>query len=199
MNKEQERSARAKAELEKIIQAAQQVAADGPGRKPTALANMPRVQRYVMEKAVGVRRENGAVKLTRLTNRHYRIIGLHLEGKSLEEISSTLHVSFSTISRVVNDPLAQGILRKVYTHREEEIQSLAGRALQATRDALKEDQPIGVKLRGVDRFIKMREAMLSKDTGRESAEDVVARILSQANFVNSNVQINVGDTSASTK
>ena len=170
----------------------------GPvGRKPTALAYLTRPDRYLAEKRAGIRRENGAMKLTRLTHRHYKIIGLHLEGKSLEEISNTLHISFSTISRVLNDPLSQGILKRVYSHREEEIHSLAGKAIEATREALTGDHPIGVKLRGVDRFVKIREVMVNKEQGRESAEDVIARILSNAKFINSNVQINVGETSAS--
>lgn len=173
----------------------------GPvGRTPTALAYLPRQHRYLAEKRSGLRRENGALKLTRLTHRHYKIIGLHLEGKSIEEIANTLHLSFSTISRVLNDPLSQGILKRVYNHREEEIHALAGKAIEATREALTGDHPIGVKLRGVDRFVKIRETMVNKEQGRESAEDVIARILSNAKFVNSNVQINVnsGEQSAST-
>lgn len=201
MTTDAERSAAAKAEILALINkqyGAKPAEGATRGRKPTQLAHMPTTQRYAVEKATGIRRENGAMKLTRLTHRHYKIIGLHLEGKSIEEIANTLHLSFSTISRVLNDPLSQGILKRVYNHREEEIHALAGKAIAATREALTGDHPVSVKLRGVDRFVKIRETMVNKEQGRESAEDVIARILSNAKFVNSNVQINVGDTSAST-
>jgi transposase len=200
-NSKSERSEKVKAEILALMNkqfAAPKQEVVGPvGRKPTALAYLARPQRYLAEKRAGIRRENGALKLTRLTHRHYKIIGLHLEGKSIEEISNTLHLSYSTISRVLNDPLAQQILKRVYNHREEEIHALAGKAIEATREALTGDYPVAVKLRGVDRFVKIREVMVNKEQGRESAEDVIARILSNAKFINSNVQINVGDTSAS--
>lgn len=173
------------------------------GRKPIDLPTIPapgggNLARYAIEKLTGLRRENGAMKLKRLTHRHYRIIGLHLEGNSLEQISSSMHITFTTISRVLNDPLAQSILKRVYGHREEEIEALTGKAIDATRSAITGDHPIGMKLRGVDRLIKIREVMLSKDKGRESAEDVIARMLRGATFINSQVQINAGVTSNET-
>lgn len=161
------------------------------GRKPGALATLPQTQRYLMEKRVGIRRENGSAKLSKLTARHYKIIGLHLEGKSLEQICVECHVTISTASRVLNDPLAKSLLAKVYGHREQEIHALAGQALQATREALSPEKDIGTRLRGVDKFVKIRETMIDKEKGRETAEDVVAKILEKATINGDvNVQVN---------
>ncbi len=160
------------------------------GRKPSALATLPPTQRYLTEKRVGLRRENGAMKLKRLTARHYGIIGRHLEGKSLEQICQECHVTISTASRVLNDPLAKELLAKVYGHREQEIHALAGHAIKATRDALTGDYDIGTKLRGVDKFVKIRETMIDKEKGRETAEDVVTKLLEKAQ-INGDVNIQV--------
>lgn len=155
--------------------------------------------RYAIEKAIGKRRENGASKLKRLTNRHYNILALHLAGKSLEDICSLLRVSYTTVSRVVNDPMAQSVLKRVYNHREEEIHALAGKAIAVTRAAMNDDA-MGTRLKGVDRFLKIRETMLGKDDGRESAEDVVTRILENAKIMgNVNIQVNNGATSATSE
>lgn len=161
------------------------------GRKPSALAVLPSNQRYLTEKRIGMRRENGAMKLKRLTARHYGIIGRHLEGKSLEQICQECHVTISTASRILNDPLAKGLLAKVYGHREQEIHALAGQALQATRDALDPGKDIGTRLRGVDKFVKIRETMIDKEKSRETAEDVVASILEKAQINGTvNIQVN---------
>lgn len=161
------------------------------GRKPGPLATLPTTQRYLAEKRSGLRRENGSMKLRKLTARHYKIIGLHLEGKALEEICRECHVTISTASRVINDPLAKTLLAKVYGHREQEIHALAGQALQATREALSPEKDIGTRLRGVDKFVKIHETMVDKEKGRETAEDVVAKILEKAQIMGDvNIQVN---------
>jgi hypothetical protein len=169
-----------------------------PGRKaaevPTVLdQNGQALPRYLVEKINGQRRENGAMKLRRLTARHYRIIGMHLEGLSLERIARECLVTVSTASRIINDPLAQDIIKKVFSNREGEIQSLGGKALDAVRAGLDEGQTVGVRLKAVGAYTKMREAMLPKDKGSESAEDVIARILGNAKIIGTqNVQVNIG-------
>lgn len=179
----------------RVVAAIRESSGDGAtrGRKPGPLATLQPTQRYLAEKRAGMRRENGAMKLRRLTARHYKIIGLHLEGKSLEQICQECHITISTASRVLNDPLAKHLLSKVYSHREDELHAMAGQALQATRDALGPEKDIGTRLRGVAAFVKVRETMIDKEKGRETAEDVVARILENATVHGDvNVQVNQG-------
>jgi hypothetical protein len=168
-----------------------------PGRKaastPVVLdQNGKSLPRYLVEKLNGTRRENGAMKLKRLTARHYRIIGLHVEGKSLEQISRDCLITVSTASRILNDPLAQEIIKRMYSHRENEIQALGGQALEAVRDSLDKGQNVGTRLRGVAAYAKIRETMMPKDKGQESAEDVIARMLGSNLIVGNNVQVNIG-------
>lgn len=170
------------------------------GRKP---ANLPALTdsggralpRYLVEKVIGTRRENGALKLKRLTNRHLKLIGAHLEGLSLEQIAHANHLTIATVSRVLNDPLAQAMLKRVYTSREGEIQALGGKAVDVVRRGLDKEQPIGVQLRAVDRYTKLRETMLPKDKLSDTAEDVIARMLERGNIIGENIQINIGGKS----
>jgi len=168
------------------------------GRKP---ANLPRIRddngsllpRYLVEKATGQRRANGAMKLKSLRTRHYAIIAKHLEGKSLEQVAIECRVSINTVSRVLNDPLAQTVLKRVYVGREGEIHALSGKAIQAVRDGLSADA-IGTRLRAVDKYAKLREVMTTEKSD-ESAEDVIARMLRNATIIGENIQINVGQKS----
>jgi hypothetical protein len=166
------------------------------GRRP---ANLPALTdadgrllpKYLVEKITGVRRETGSLKLKRLTTRHMKMIGMRLEGLPLEQIAMQMSCTVATASRVLNDPLARNLLQRIYSDREDQLKALAGPATEAVRAALAKDQPMGVRLRGVDRYTKMREVMLPKDAANETAEDVIQRILNSTNFINSNVQINV--------
>ena len=86
------------------------------------------------------------MKLKRLTHRHLSIIGMHLEGHSLEVIASNMNCTLNTVSRVLNDPLAQGILKRVYEDRKGEVHALGGKAIAAVREGLDDRQPIGTRL-----------------------------------------------------
>ena len=166
------------------------------GRKPAPALPVIRdsdgnvIPRYLTEKHLGVRRENGAMKLKKLTNRHLKIVGMHLEGASVEMIASNCNCTISTVSRILNDPLAQQILKRVYSDREGEVQALGGKALQAVRDGLDKQQPINTRLRAVSSYAKVREVMMPKDKGSESAEDVIARMLAAVQINGGNVQMN---------
>ena len=167
------------------------------GRKPANLpviynANGEVVPRYLTEKMLGMRRMNGAMKLQRLTHRHLKIIGMHLEGHSLEMIAMNMPCSINTVSRVLNDPLSQVILKRTYEDRKGEVQALGGKAIAAVREGLDERHPVGTRLRAVDRFAKIRQTMLGEDAGEDSAEDVIARMLSRMNVAGDvNIQVNV--------
>lgn len=161
--------------------------------KPVVLdSNGKTLPRYLVEKLSGARRENGAMKLKRLTARHYRIIGMHLEGRSLEHIARDCLITMSTASRILNDPLAQAIIGKTLVHREAEIQALGGKAVAAVRAALGDDQTVGVRLKGVNALAKLHETLMPKDKGQESAEDVIARMLSHGAIIGTNIQVNIG-------
>lgn len=149
--------------------------------------------RYLVEKHLGIRRENGALKLKRLTARHLKVIALHLEGHSLETIANNIPCTISTVSRVLNDPLSQRILKTVYEDRKGEIHALGGKAVAAVRAGLDEKQTIGTRLRAVDRFAKIKSALVGEENSNESAEDVIARMFANTTVLgNVNIQVNQG-------
>jgi hypothetical protein len=148
----------------------------------------------LVEKVVGARRENGALKLKRLTARHLRIIGAHLSGLSIEQVAAEQRVTISTVSRVLNDPLAKTLLDRVYKSREEELHALAGQAVAAVRDGLDKGQGVTTRLRAVKTYAQLREVLLPKGVVQESAEDVIQRMLAKGTIINGdvNVQVNNG-------
>lgn len=168
------------------------------GRRPFNMpvlrdTNNKPLPRYVSEKALGIRRENGAMKLKSLRHKHLCIIGMHLQGMSLEGVALRMRCTVSTVSRILNDPLAQAILKRIYTDRQSEVEALGGKAVDVVRQALIGDHTINTKLRAVDKYAKIREVMLDKGRGSETAEDVIARMLAGGNIVGEqNVQINIG-------
>jgi len=149
---------------------------------------------YETEKRQGLRRANGARKLKKLSNRHLRIISLHLEGKSGEEIGVLLGCTIITVSRILNDPMAKEILGVIYKDRQGEIDALAGAAIDVVRGALLND---GVttreRLSAVDRFTKLKDTIGKEEDTAKTAEDVVAAIFENSEIAgDANVQINIG-------
>lgn len=145
---------------------------------------------YEREKRQGIRRANGARKLKKLSNRHLQIITKHLEGKSGEEISAEMHVTFITVSRVLNDPLAKDLISTVYRDRQGEIDALAGKAIDAVRTGLDSPSP-RVKLTAVGSFAKLKETIGKEESTAKTAEDIVAAIFKGHAGIE-NLQINIG-------
>jgi len=168
------------------------------GRKPKTIpvlrdSNGGVIPRYITEKMLGDRRPTGAMKLKHLTNRHLRIIGMHLEGHSGEFIAQQMSCTISTVSRILNDPLAQTIIKRVFEDRKGEVHALGAKALEAVRDGLAPEQSLHTRLRAVDKYAKIRTVMIGEEKGDESAEDVIARMLGRMTVVNGDVNIQVNE------
>lgn len=148
-----------------------------------------RETRYEAEKRQGLRRKNGARKLKKLSNRHLKILRMHLEGKSGEEIAANMNVTFITVSRVLNDPLAKELIATVYKDRQGEIDALAGKAIDAVRQGL-DSNNTREKLTAVGSFTKLKDVIGKEETSAKTAEDVVAEIFKRSNV--ENLQINIG-------
>ena len=162
-----------------------------PDKALVATATHPLETRYEAEKRQGLRRTNGARKLKKLSNRHLKIIGLHLEGKSGEYIADAMRVTFITVSRVLNDPLATNLISTVYRDRQGEIDALAGKAVDAVRNGLGSDNE-RVRLTAVGSFAKLKETIGKEETSAKTAEDVVAEIFSKMPIGDTNIQVNIG-------
>jgi hypothetical protein len=145
------------------------------------------ISRYAAEKLYGIRRQTGAAKLKRLTTRHYHIIARHLSGERAESIANGMGLSLTTISRVLNDPLAQDILKRSYKDRQAELDALVGEAIDSVRHAF-QNGSTSERLAAVDKYTKLKQAIAPETNPMATAEDY-ARAIVQGN---QNVQVNIG-------
>lgn len=149
---------------------------------------------YEREKRQGVRRANGARKLKKLSNRHLRIISMHLDGNSGEYIAALMNITIITVSRILNDPLAIEILGVIYKDRQGEIDALAGKAIDVIRDGLDSKLDMRIRLGAVDKFTKLKDSIGKTENTVKTAEDVVAEIFAKVKIENSNIQFNIGQS-----
>jgi len=145
--------------------------------------------RYEREKAVGIRRENGARKLKKLNTRHLSMISMRLQGCSLEQVAQSFGCTVATVSRIMNDPLAQQYLQTVYQDRKQEIDALAGKVIEAVRTGL-DSVNVRDKLAAVSKYTEVKKTIAADSAPEETAEDVAAKILSGLT-VKDNGQVNV--------
>ena len=156
------------------------------GRLPATTQTGDYLPRYQQEKLNGTRRSTGALKLKKLTSRHFEIIARHLGGQSGEEIHKEMRLSVNTISRILNDPLAKQVIDQVYRNRQAELDAMTGLALEATRESLRKGSA-NEKLRAVGAFAKLKDTIAPESKASESAEDFAQAIIKNAQ----NVQINL--------
>jgi len=143
------------------------------------------VTKYLREKALGLRRENGAMHLKKLTPRHLQMVNMQIAGMSMEEIATAMRVSLSTVWKVVTDPLAKQYLRNIYEARQQELDSLLGRTTDAVRSALTTGTT-KEKLQAVSAYAKLKQVVAPETNPAQTAEDVATAIVAKA----SNIQMN---------
>ena len=144
-------------------------------------------QVYEAQKESGERRPNGALNLKSLKPIHHKIINLHIQGTKNCDIAHAVGKTEATISRILSDPLVVGELDKAYEVEQMRLRSLTGKAIDAVEDAL-DDENKGMKLRGVDRFVKLHERIGKGKKDEQTAEDIIANIMN----LQLNVNINSG-------
>ena len=142
---------------------------------------------YEEEKQLGLRRADGSMNLTQLKPIHHRMLALYMAGFSQTDIARTLQKTDATISRWLHDPLVLLELDRFYKSQQLRLKAIAGKAVDAVDQALDADS-LSDRLKGVDRYTKLRESLGDKDQGENTAEDVIERLLQQIN-----IQVNIGD------
>jgi len=144
---------------------------------------------YEFEKRIGVRRPNGAKNLKRLKPWHRQAIAAHLAGVPSQVIAARFRKRPSTISIILNDPLAQAEIDRARAMHEAEFEALYGDMVNVLRRNLqgKDDKNA---LKAAQLFIKEKERLQGLGKGQRSAEDVIAEILGRITL-QQNVQVNV--------
>ena len=155
-------------------------------------------EQYEIEKANGTRRENGAKPLKRLKSKHLRLIALHLQGYSNQDIAEAAGVSQAWLSIILSDPLTEQYLSQFRKEQEARLTGLYARSLDAVQDSLEatlsDDRPNhSVRLKGADLAFKLNNSYEKASESVLTAEDVIERMLQ----VNVGVQINAGALSES--
>ena len=121
----------------------------------SALKPIPYKMKDIRKKTLGRIGINGREKLKRLSQRHFKIIAMHLTGDYTgKEIAEELGVGKGTIYSVLNDPLAQEVIKEFRIGQMTELEALYPKAVEAIRTGL-ESGNVGIKLKAVDRYLKM--------------------------------------------
>jgi hypothetical protein len=141
---------------------------------------------YNIQKDIGIRRENGAKNLQKLMPVHKKMIAMHLSGMPTPEIAHVLKTHYSTVFRVLNDPLAQEFINGFNDMARKELESLRSKYNGTIRDGLNHTD-MGVRLRSANLFAKgVGDYDRKPGQDDETAEDIAQRIL----VIAGQVQIN---------
>lgn len=109
---------------------------------------------YELDKRVGKRDISGRWQLQELKPKHCRMIAAHMEGVSNIEIAAMFDVTETTISRVLNDPLALQLIQTLEKGLTSELRGLLKLAIAALREAMSQADT-DTKLKAIDRFEKL--------------------------------------------
>lgn len=136
-----------------------------------------KVRRKDWDRALGpmTRKE----KLSRLTPRYKEIIARHVDGWESKEIAREVGCSVGTVYMIVTDPLAQHIIERVQQARQQEFEFTIATAFKAVRDAMSEKKPMDTRMKGVDRFVKLKNSL--KEVERDqNATNVTVNVVNSA-------------------
>jgi len=173
-------------------------AAPDPGFPVSARKNGVGDPTYLEEKKNGARLPNGAKLLKRLTAQHKQMILSHLSGVSNNDIAELYKRTAVSVSRILNDPLALAEISNLLEDVEKEFQALYPKSVERLREAmdaetLAKTPAHTTRLKAIDIYYRANGKYRDADSGAESAEDVIARILA-----NPLVQININAPSKDT-
>ncbi len=130
---------------------------------------------YHQDKLLGKRSLTGELKLKRLNGAHRRIISLHARCLSNRDVAFVTGFSEISISRIIRDPLSQRYLSELISGNEEELKALMPLATDALRQGLESDN-VKTAMVAADKFFRATgRYQHDENTGRETAEDVIAR------------------------
>ncbi|MFQ5433935.1 MAG: hypothetical protein ACE5FD_03580 [Anaerolineae bacterium] len=147
---------------------------------------------YDEEKSSGDRMPSGAKPLLSLSPRHIELVKAHLEGVPNQDLAQIFHMTPSTVSRILHDPLVVEIKEQHRRDVDAEFDALYQKSIAAIRAGLDEMQPAGIRLKAADMYLKQaaQRSESAAGAGGETAEDFARRILQ----LQLNVQVNTGDS-----
>jgi len=145
---------------------------------------------YRDEKATGIRLPNGAKPLAKLSPKHLDMLRLHLEGMKNCDIAVLHGCTDATVSLTLNDPRMVELKKQHKQNVSNEFDALYGGVVDTIRDGLQVTQPMNVRLKSADMFLKESPMRRTEESERDTAEDVVKRLLE----ISLNVNVNATGT-----
>ena len=128
----------------------------------------------------------GTIKRLRL--KHRRVLALHLQGCSNEEIASTLSISTSYIRSIINSDPGKAYLEAAFADFDKELRALVPRAIAAMRDTV-ESNDEKVRLHSAELILKANRKFDAPPGSGDSAEAVIERILERVGLDGTRVRI----------
>lgn len=154
------------------------------------LDNAPDVAADILEAEhqLGIREGNGRHVLKRMKPIHRTISELFCLGLSNVEIAQVVERTPHYIGVVLSHEIVKDDVSNRIEASRAQLRSVQTQAVARVCDSLQEAAGLRMNMQGIDRYIKLSEHLGIQDEAKETAEDVVGRILSQQ----VNVQVNVG-------
>lgn len=122
----------------------------------------------------------------RLKSKHKQILSLYAQGEPRVKIAAVFKCHPIFVSMLAGTDLGKAYIAEMQTHIESDLRNLTHKSVEAIRDGL-QNGAIETKLKAAKLQLETTRD-IGKGRGQESAEDLIARMLSiQAQ----NVQINI--------
>jgi len=132
-----------------------------------ARKNLPERKKLevIGRKTLGRLGKTGVTRLRKLSQRHIKMVSMHLTGDFTgTRIAEAMGVSVATVYNVLADPLVQEIVKDFRAGQMTELHALFPKAVETIRDGLDEENGMELRLKAVDRYMKM--AGIEQEEGR---------------------------------
>jgi len=115
-------------------------------------------------------------ELKELQPKHELVLLMYLEGIDRDTISTTVKLSKWWLSRIIHSKVGQAYMQAKINELDTDFKALYYKAVAAIREGL-DNEDIEVRLKAAEKYLKAHGYYERKDPGRDTAEDVVKRVL----------------------
>ena len=114
--------------------------------------------------------------IKRLKMKHRRVVALHIEGLSYNEIAKLTGLAPATVGVIIRNPTIKPILERIYAEYDDLIRGLKPLVYEAMRDTLRNGSRAD-KLKAIDRWGKITGEFKDEGNVGQTAEEVVKMLL----------------------
>jgi len=132
-------------------------------------------------------------ELKKLSQKHKTIVALHAQGVDRFDIGQVADCTPEYVSMIVKQPLAKAYLAELEEYMDSRLKSLYGKTVDVISNGLDSGNE-DVALKAARLQLESTGKLKGEKKEAQSAEDVVAAILSRATvIIGQNVQVNQGE------